>query len=163
MNILPYKPTKSVKWLEEFFAKNYYKKPYDRFMWWRSYVPKNRPLHNKNYLRDKIVNGDFDIAPFIYEVELVEHRLNQKHKEIFPDTSKYLEVTSMDRARRKRLIEDAEKDEANKLSTLTKEFMKYYKLTKKQVEEEMLNSDGTLLEFFDYMHDKYDPLKQRSN
>ena len=31
---LPYKPVNDKKWLEKYLGSNYYKKKYDRFMWW---------------------------------------------------------------------------------------------------------------------------------
>ena len=41
------------------------RKPYDRFMWWRSYTPKNKPLTNRHPLRDRIANGDFEQGPYL--------------------------------------------------------------------------------------------------
>ena len=40
------------------------------------------------------------------------------------------------RARRKRLIEDFEKDEKDRLESLTKEFTRYFRCNREQVEEE---------------------------
>ncbi len=57
---VPFEPKWSRKWIENRLSKNYYKKPYDRFMWWRGYTPKNKPLTNRHPLRDRIANGDFD-------------------------------------------------------------------------------------------------------
>ena len=44
------------------------------------------------------------------------------------DYGKYLEKTQVIRARRKRLIEDFEKDEAERLRSLATEFTKYFRL-----------------------------------
>ena len=113
---LPYSPIHSKAWLERYLKKNYFKKKYDRYMWWRSYTLRNPPLSNKHPLRDRIINGDFDLGPFIFEIELVEHRINEKslsHKH--EDT--FREDIQLDKARRKRLIEDRDKDEHKKLRT----------------------------------------------
>tara|TARA_E500000318_G_C3565818_1_gene215582 strand:- start:2817 stop:3338 length:522 start_codon:yes stop_codon:yes gene_type:complete len=117
---LPYNPVHSVEWLDKFFKKNYYKKPYDRFMWWRSYTPKFKPLGKRSTVRERILNGDFDLSPFKFEAELVEHRINERFKKIGHDPVQFNEQNSLDKARRKRLLEDYEKDEAKKLEEFRK-------------------------------------------
>ena len=78
-------------------------------MWWRSYTLKNPPLSSKHPLRDRILNGDFDLGPFVFEIELVEHRINEKCKDHkYEDTAR--EAIQLDKARRKRLQEDRDKD-----------------------------------------------------
>jgi len=54
------------KWLEKELSKRYFKKPYDRFMWWRSYTPKQKPLGTKATFRDKILNGEVDVELIDY-------------------------------------------------------------------------------------------------
>ena len=72
-----------------------------------------------------------------------------------PDYAKWVEESSLMRARRKRLLEDHEKEENKKLEELIREFTRNYRVTKEQVEDEMLNWDGDLHKFFLYMDDKY--------
>ena len=153
--ILPYSPTHSLQWLEEYFSKNYFKKPYDRFMWWRSYVPKNKPLHNRALLKDKILNGDYDFGSFKFEAEYVEHRLNEKYVKLFNDQGRFVEEASLDRARRKRLLEDFEKDELKKLQELKKEFLVVFKITSEQYDEEILKTDLELIDFYFFIEEKY--------
>lgn len=157
---LPYKPKWSREWIEKRLSKNYFKKPYDRFMWWRSYTPKNKPLTNRHPLRDRITNGDFEPGPYLMEVELVYHTMNDKYKESFTtggelDYTVYIEKTSVDRARRKRLLEDHEKDEAKKLADLKAEFLKEFKMTGEQYDEEIVESSGTILDFYFEIEEKY--------
>ena len=71
------------------------------------------------------------------------------------DYGKYLEKTSVIRARRKRLIEDFEKDEAERLRSLTVEFTKYFKCDREQVEKEMLECSGTLIDLYYIIEEKY--------
>ena len=129
---LPYKPVHSKQWLEKYLSTNYYKKKYDRFMWWRSYSLRNNPLSDLHPLRDRIANGDFDLGSFVFEIELVEHRLNEKHQQYAHDEVQLREQIQLDKARRKRLQEDRDKDEKNKLEALKKAFVMHFKMTKEQ-------------------------------
>lgn len=150
----PFRPAHSKAWLERYLKKNYYKKKYDRYMWWRSYTLKNAPLSNKHPLRDRILNGDFDLGPFVFEIELVEHRINEKcldHKH--EDT--FREAIQLDKARRKRLQEDRDKDEANKLEDLKKSFLFEFFMTKEQYDKEVIRPHKDLISFYYKMEDKY--------
>ena len=160
MNKLPYSPKESRNWIEKELKKRYFKKPYDRFMWWRSYTPKNKPLTSRHSLRDRIANGDFEHGPYLLEVELNYHTMNEKYLESITaggevDYSLYHTNTSINRARRKRLIEDHEKDEAKKLLELKDEFLKEFKITRDQYDKEVLKTSGTTLEFYFQMEEKY--------
>ena len=152
---LPHKPAHSVEWLEDFFTKNYYKKPYDRYKWWRKYTSKTKPLSNRCMLRDRILNGDFDIGSYRYEAELVEHTINKKYVELYKDLGKYVEESSLDRARRKRLLEDFDKDESRKLQELVRAFREIVHITEDKIWEELSDYKDTLIEFYYYIEDKY--------
>jgi len=152
---VPFSPKHSEEWLDNYFKKNYYKKPYDRFKWWRNYVEKNKPLSNRSPLRDRILNGDFDVGSYKYEAEVVEHRINKKFKEFFNDQGKYVEESSLDRARRKRLLEDFEKDEERKLNDLAKHFSDLIGITQEKVLDELADFDDTLIEFYYAITEKY--------
>jgi len=159
-NQLPFEPKWSRQWIEKRLSKNYFKKPYDRFMWWRSYTPKNKPLTNRHSLRDRIANGDFEQGPYLMEVELVYHTMNDKFLESITtrgevDWSLYHQNTSIDRARKKRLLEDHEKEELKKLTELRSEFLKVFRMTKDQYNTEVEKTSGTTLEFYFEMEEKY--------
>ena len=159
---LPYSPIHSQEWLEKYLKKNYYTKKYDRFMWWRSYTLRNKPLSNKHPLRDRILNGDFDLGSYIFEVELVEHRLNEKHSRFAHDEVQLREAVTMDKARRKRLQEDRDKDEKAKLEELKKSFLFEFRMTKEQYEKEIVKSHKDLISFYYKMEDKYGKRAVRS-
>ena len=55
------------------------------------------------------------------------------------------------RTRRKRLLDDFEKEENDKLKRIFKEFEKNFAATKEQIEEEMFRFVGNLGEFYYYM------------
>ena len=150
----PFRPTHSKAWLERYLKTNYVKKKYDRYMWWRSYTLKNPPLSNKHPLRDRILNGDFDLGPFVFEIELVEHRINEKCKDHkYEDTAR--EAIQLDKARRKRLQEDRDKDEVNKLQELKKSFLFEFRMTKEQYDKEVVRPHKDLISFYFKMEDKY--------
>lgn len=152
---LPYKPIHSKEWLEKYLKKNYFTKKYDRFMWWRSFTLRNAPLSNRHPLRDRIINGDFDLGSFVFEIELVEHRINEKFKSIGHDHVQYVEAVSLDRARIKRLKEDRDKDEAKKLVELKNAFLSEFKMTKDQYEKEVVKAHKDILTFYYKMESKY--------
>jgi hypothetical protein len=145
----------------------YQKLNYNQFRWWRLYAPKNKLLDNRQPLRDRIFNGDFDYSCYKAQQYLVEYQLNDILKECDMDYAKYLEKTQVIRARRKRLMEDFEKDENERLRSLTVEFTKYFKCDREQVEEEMLNCSGSLIDLYYIIEEKYKvvpmpyPLKRR--
>jgi hypothetical protein len=157
---LPFKPKWSKQWIETKLKRRFFKKPYDRFMWWRSYTPKNKPLGLKASLIDRIINGDFESGPFLLEVELVYHTMNEKFKSLVGrdgevDWGKYTAETSIDRARKKRLLEDHEKDEFKKLDDLRKLFKKEFKMTEDEYEKEITKGSDTLVDFYYKLDDKY--------
>jgi len=146
----------------------YQKINYNQFRWWRMYQPKNKPLDSRKPLRDRILNGDFDYTCYRAQQYLVEYQLEDLLKECNNDYQMFLEKGAVQLARRKRLIEDSEKDEAERLNSLITEFTKYYRLDKKQVEEEMINFSGdSLIDFYYHIDEKYKiihmpyPLKHR--
>lgn len=155
IDTLPYTPTHSLEWLESFFKKNYYKMPYNRFMWWRSYTTKTKPLTTRHPLRERILNGDFDYSSYSYEAEVVEHKINDKYKLLRNDPGKYVEETSLDRSRRKRLLEDFNKDETTKLEELKNAFLTTFKLDRDQYEYELMNTELELIDFYFFIEEKY--------
>jgi len=147
----PYKPLHTEEWLNKFFKKNFNKMTYNRFMWWKSYTPKTKPLPNSASFHAKVMNGDFDLSPHKFEAEIVEHRLRRKWKKYYPDMSDFLEDARMDIARRKRLLEDHEKDENKKLDTFFRSAMKTFDVTKKEINNTIDSFGGDTIEEL-YIH-----------
>ena len=142
--ILPMKPKYSRSFLERTLSKRYFKKPYDRFMWWRMYTPKNKPLDKRKSFIDRITTGG--------EV----------------DHSKYHAETSIDRARMKRLLEDHEKEECRKLDDIKRNFITKFKMSSEQYDKEVLNTSAKdLTDFYFKMETKYgtywQPIKMPDN
>jgi len=160
----------NIPWSREEVEKQlsqYQKINYNQFRWWRMYQPKNQSLTNRHPLRDRILNGDFDFSCYKAQIYLVEHQLNELLQECDGDYQKYLEKGAVQLARRKRLIEDFEKDEVERLSSLKTAFTQHFRCNKKQVEEEMMNCRGSLIDLYYIIEDKYKivlmpyPLKRR--
>ena len=156
MHVLPFTPNHSLKWLERYFKKDYYKKPYDRFMWWRSYTPKNKPLTARHSLKERILNGDFNYAPYGFEAEIVEHRMNNKLISLNYEEDQWHHAVSVDRARRKRLLEDFDKEEVKRLEELKRSFILVFKITSTQYDKEVINFRGKdLISFYEKIENKY--------
>ena len=133
----------------------YQKLNYNRFMWWRMYGYKTKPLPSKSDFRDKIFNGDFEPSCYRWQAYLCEHELADLWEECEMDIAKYNEKGAVMKARRKRLYEDFEKDETYRLDYLFTEFSKNFDITKQQAEEEALKCCGSLIDLYYIIEDKY--------
>ena len=149
-----FNPALSRSFLKKEFSK-LQKLNYNQFRWWRMYDVKNKPLDKRQPLRDRILNGDYDFSHFWYQVAWVEHDLNDLQVECKGDDGLFVEKGAVLRARRKRLLEDFEKDEKEKLEELYREFPKYFRVSKDQVKEEMAKFSGSLIDFYYHMDEKY--------
>ena len=133
---------------------------YNQFRWWRLYDAKNKPLTNRHTLRDRILNGDFDLSPYYAQIALCEHTLNDLEEQYFDDYVQFNDKASIWKTRRKRLLEDYEKDEAERLSSLIQAFTVHYRLTKNQVEEKLTKWRGSLIDFYYHIDDKHKIIHQ---
>ena len=97
---------------------------YNQFFWWKRWTSKNKPLDKYAPLWDKILNGDYDFSHYFWQIQYCEWELEEKAKLYRGDTQRWVEETQVDRARRKRLREDYEKDENEKLIDLKKIFLR---------------------------------------
>ena len=162
----PYSPVLSRKQLENKFSK-LRKLTYNAFRWWRMYDNPNKPLCNRSPFRDRILNGDFDYSHYKYQADWCEHEMNDIAEECGEDIGKYVEKTSLLRSRRKRLLEDFEKDENGKLELLIKAFTINFRCKEDQVYEEIFKCSGELIDLYYIIEDKYRivhmpyPLKRR--
>ena len=81
--------------------------------------------------------------------------MNNKFKKIGHDPVQYHEAIQIDKARRKRLQEDRDKDEAYKLQELKKSFLFEFRMTKEQYDKEVVRPHKDLISFYFKMEDKY--------
>jgi hypothetical protein len=130
----------------------YQKQSYNKFYWWRRFQPR-QTLTRLHRLEQRVPNGDFEVSDYywqaMWETELEKQAIAN---EVSPD--KRHELRCMYGERRRRLNNDYEKDEAKILEDMYRAFRIELRMTRDEVEEEMLNFDGTLSEFYYYIYDK---------
>ena len=152
----------SKKFIEKSLNKNYRKINYNQFRWWRWYDSNNKPLPTKADFRDKIFNGDFDPGPYGLQAQLCEHLLNEMLEECDGDYQKYLEKSKLLSARRKRLWEDHNRDEADKLEGLYNHFVKNFNISRTKLNEEIDICMGTILDLYYQIEEKYNKIYVKS-
>ena len=145
----------SKKAIQKRLDENYQKLNYNQFRWWRWYESRNKSLPYKSSFRDKILNGDYDSSPYLLQSQLCEHMLNELLEECGIDYQKYLEKGKLLIARRKRLLEDYEKDEFNKIEEIYSQFQKNFDITREQVEEEAIECRDGLIDLYYIIENKY--------
>jgi hypothetical protein len=128
------------------------KNTYNRFYWWRRFQPR-QSLHAYRRLDERISNGDFEVSDYhwqtLWETELEKQAVSEESS-----IDKQHEIRCMFGERRRRLNNDYEKDEQKILDEMYKAFRVELRMSKDKVEEEMLNFDGTLSEFYYYIYNK---------
>lgn len=129
--------------------------PYNKFFWWRRWSTKNKPLSKYSPLIDKIKNGDFDESPYYWQIKYCESEINHKEALFHYDYQKFLEQTRLDRTRRRRLIDDYEKDELERINLMKKEFTMNFHLNKETLEKEIEEFDGSIEDFYIYCNKKF--------
>ena len=154
-------PSISRKDLQKSFNK-LQKLNYNQFRWWRMYESKNKPLDNRKPLRERIMNGDFEFSHYYLQALWVEHDLNDLQIECNGDSGLFVEKGAVLRARRKRLYEDYESDERDKLRELKKGLLANFKISKQQLEKVIEEFGGTTLELYFHLDDNYKIIYQIS-
>jgi hypothetical protein len=128
------------------------KKTYDRFYWWRRFQPR-QTLTKLHRLEQRVPNGDFEVSDYYWQLRYEDVlEKNDLANEINPDRQH--EIRSLYGERKRRLTKDYETDEAKILADMYKAFWNEFRMTKEQVEDEMLNFDGELAEFIVYLSNK---------
>jgi hypothetical protein len=129
---------------------------YNQFKWWRRFDSKTKPLPKGAKFFDRIKNGEYEFSHYFWQWKLTELELNEKHIEYRGDIQKLLEKNGVDLARRKRLIEDFEKDEAARLKALKNGFMREFIMTKEEYDQHVIEFGGTTEEFYIYCLKTFD-------
>jgi hypothetical protein len=130
----------------------YGKQNYNRFYWWRRFQPRQQ-LHHYRRLNERIPNGDFEVSDYHWQT-LWENELEKQAVSNEPNPDKRHELRCMYGERRRRLNNDYEKDESKILDEMYKAFKVELRMSKEEVKDEMLNFDGDLAEFYQYIYVK---------
>lgn len=125
---------------------------YNPYYWWRRFKGRET-LHKYNRLPERISNGDFEVSDYHWQM-LWENELEKEALSKIKDPEKQHETRCLFGERKRRLANDFEKDEAKILEEMYKAFKVEMGLSKEIVEEEMLQFDGTLNEFYIYIKNK---------
>ena len=128
---------------------------YNQWYWWRRFKSRDT-LHKYQSLEDKIKNGDFEVSDYHWWM-LWENELEKEAISKLEDPEKRHELRCLFGERRRRLIEDYIKDEAKILEAMYKDFWLELKMKQEEVEEEILQFEGTLSEFYYYIYSKKKP------
>ena len=136
---------------------------YNQFRWWRRFDTLNKPLHKYSALIDKIKNGDYDFSHYYWQAKYTEIEINEIYNNTYPDATSFNEKASIHRARRKRLFDDFEKDEKQKMLQLEKDFYMHFKMSMVQVRNEMETFDGDLEKFYSYCQAQYGTRQEKIN
>ena len=128
------------------------KNTYNKFYWWRRFQPRQM-LHPYRRLDERIPNGDFEVSDYYWQLKY-EDVLEQEAVDKEPNIDKKHEIRCMFGERRRRLSKDYEADEAKILNEMYKAFRNELGMKQDQVDEEMINFDGTLAEFYTYLTNK---------
>jgi len=128
------------------------KNTYNKFYWWRRFQPRQM-LHKYRRLDERIPNGDFEVSDYHWQLQY-ENVLEQEATDKEPNPDKKHEIRCMFGERRRRLSKDYEADETKILDEMYKAFKNELGLNRDQIDDEMLNFDGTLAEFYYYLTNK---------
>ena len=134
---------------------------YNQFRWWRRFDSPNKTLHKYSNLLDKIQNGDYDFSHYYWQAKYAEMEIDDLHNETFPDAELFIEKNAMNSARRKRLWDDFEKDEKERINGIEKDFQMKFKISRKQVREEMEEFGGTLEDFYHYCNKQFETRQEK--
>jgi hypothetical protein len=124
-------------------------------------MPPNKPLHKYSDLLDKIQNGDYEFSHYYWQARYAEIEINDLHHETYPDAVLFNEKNAMNGARRKRLWDDFEKDEKERINGIEKDFYMKFKMSRKQVKEEMGEFGGTLENFYHYCDKEFGTRREK--
>jgi hypothetical protein len=125
---------------------------YNQWYWWRRFKSRDI-LHKYQPLEAKIKNGDFEVSDYHWW-SLWENELEKEAIAKLEDPNKQHELRCLFGERKRRLTEDYIKDEAKILEAMYKDFRVELKMKQEEVEDEMLQFEGTLSEFYYYIYNK---------
>lgn len=126
---------------------------YNQFYWWRRFKMRETK-HPYHPLYDKIKNGDYDVSDYFYqakyELELMEEDLAK-----IQNVDDQHEKRGLWMERYRRLNEDYEKDEANIMKSLRKDFKMTFRVTDDELDTYMEQCEGDLMCLYNTIKQDY--------
>ena len=130
--------------------KQYTPTKYNPYYWWRRFKSRDTK-HPYTILQTRIENGDFEVSDYhwwmMWENELEQEAISKER-----NVDKQHELRGLYGERKRRLATDFEKDEAKIKSEMYKAFRTEFRLGEAELEDAMLEFDGTLIEFYYHLN-----------
>ena len=123
---------------------------YNQFRWWRTHTDNVKPLGKRAPLKDRIANGDFEPSAYFWMAQYALYVAKDKVNLKTDDHQKQLENLAVDLARYKRLMEDYEKEETQRMTDLYDAFTSAFQITREELTEAFLRWSGDIASFYDY-------------
>ncbi len=127
-------------------------KKYNKYQWWRRFEYRNE-LSDKAPLRDRISHGDFEPSDYLYQAEFEDYLLSEKESKAKTADEAH-ELRKLFQERKRRLIEDYEKDEKQIVQKFLSALKKEFGVSLEYLTELMAEFDGTNLELYDELHQR---------
>ena len=126
---------------------------YNQFMWWRQFTDNVKPLGKRATLKDRITNREFEPSTYFWQAQYALYQAKDKVNLQTDDHQKQMENLAVDLARHKRLMEDYEKEESQRMEALYDAFTSTFKLTRDELTEAFLKWPGDIASFYNYAHE----------
>lgn len=119
---------------------------YNQFYWWRKFKDKS-PLSSKEAVHARIDNGDFDFSSYYWQAQYTLIEMEEKTGHISDPGNRH-EAQTIYRERWRRLMNDYEKDESQRLVEYKKAITGLFEIEDEDLEKKMEEFDGTLKELY---------------
>ena len=126
---------------------------YNQFYWWRKFKDKS-PLSSKEALHARIDNGDFDFSSYYWQAQYALIEMEEKTGHISDSATRH-EAQTIYRERWRRLMNDYEKDELQRLAEYKKSITNLFEIEDNDLEKKMEEFDGTLKELYTLIKTNY--------
>jgi len=123
---------------------------YNRFMWWRSHTDGIKPLSKRVTLKERIVNGDYSESSYYMQAQLALHNAKDKVNLNIHNYSDQLDILAMDLTRYKRLMDDFNREDNERLEALYDAFVSTFKMTRTEFINEICDWNDDLLSYYKF-------------
>ena len=126
---------------------------YNQFYWWRKFKDKS-PLLSKEAVHARIDNGDFDFSSYYWQAQYALIEMEEKTGHISDPGNRH-DAQTIYKERYRRLMNDYEKDEAQRLAEYKKTITNLFEIEDNDLEKKMEDYDGTLKELYILIKNNY--------
>jgi len=126
---------------------------YNQFFWWRKFKEKS-PLSSKDAMHARIDNGDFNFSSYYWQAQYALIEMEEKTGHIDDPAARH-EAQTIYRERWRRLMNDYEKDEPQRLENYVKSITSIFEIEKEDLERKMEEFEGTLKELYTLIKSNY--------